>query len=81
MAKLCDELGKPALSAMFRKAALICQQRLSVQQSAHEGSQTDTVRFFVRKAGGELLKLAMEVTCHGELPQTAGAPEKGGKQP
>ncbi len=31
MATLCDELGKPALAAMWRKAALVCRQRLSVR--------------------------------------------------
>ncbi len=36
MAKLCDELGKPMLSAMWRKAALVCRQRLSVGQSLLE---------------------------------------------
>lgn len=43
MAKLCDELGKPKLSAMWRKAALVCRQRLSVRQSLLEGSQIPSV--------------------------------------
>ena len=31
MAKLCDELGKSALAAKWRKAALVCRQRSSVR--------------------------------------------------
>lgn len=31
MAKLCDELGKPAVAATMRKAAMVCRQRLSVR--------------------------------------------------
>lgn len=42
MANLCDELGKPALSAMWRKAADICRQRSRILNSLPRG-QSDPV--------------------------------------
>lgn len=39
MAQLCDELGKPKMAAMWRKAALVCRQRFTVQSSLLEKGQ------------------------------------------
>ena len=50
------------------------------QRVAHEGGQTDTVRFFLRNAKGQSISLAMEVTSHGEIPRGTAETEGDGKQ-